>query len=180
MREIEKKAKQFAYEAHKGMKRKGKDTPFIYHLKLVNLYLESLTDDEEILAAGWLHDVIEDTPITLEELKKEFNRTVCRYVELETEDKSLPWKDRKLKQINELKENNSKVILIAFADKMANLTEMASDYQLEKEKLWKRFNRGKDEQHWYYLEFYKIFKESKYFSQRQLVRYKDVLANLFE
>ena len=60
MREIEKKAKQFAYEAHKGMKRKGKDTPFIYHLKLVNLYLESLTDDEEILAAGWLHDVIED------------------------------------------------------------------------------------------------------------------------
>ena len=180
MREIEKKAKQFAYEAHKGMKRKGKDTPFIYHLKLVNLYLESLTDDEEILAAGWLHDVIEDTPITLEELKKEFNRTVCHYVELETEDKSLPWKDRKLKQINELKENNSKVILIAFADKMANLTEMDSDYQLEKENLWKRFNRGKDEQHWYYLEFYKIFKESKYFSQRQLVRYKDVLANLFE
>ena len=100
MREIEKKAKQFAYEAHKGMKRKGKDTPFIYHLKSVNLYLESLTDDEEILAAGWLHDVIEDTPVTLEELKKEFNRTVCRYVELETEDKSLPWKDRKLKQIN--------------------------------------------------------------------------------
>lgn len=180
MREIEKKAKQFAYEAHKGMKRKGKDTPFIYHLKLVNLYLESLTDDEEILAAGWLHDVIEDTPVTLEELKKEFNRTVCRYVELETEDKSLPWKDRKLKQINELKENNSKVILIAFADKMANLTEMDNDYQLEKEKLWERFNRGKDEQHWYYLEFYKIFKESKYFSQRQLVRYKDVLANLFE
>ena len=180
MRELEKEAKQFAYKAHKGMKRKGKDTPFTYHLKLVNLYLESLTDDEEILAAGWLHDVIEDTPITLGELKKEFNRTVCRYVELETEDKSLPWKDRKLKQINELKENNSKVILIAFADKMANLTEMDSDYQLEKENLWKRFNRGKDEQHWYYLEFYKIFKESKYFSQRQLVRYKDVLANLFE
>lgn len=180
MREIEKKAKQFAYEAHKGMKRKGKDTPFTHHLKLVNLYLESLTDDEEILAAGWLHDVIEDTPITLEELKKEFNRTVCRYVELETEDKSLPWKDRKLKQINELKENNSKVILIAFADKMANLTEMDNDYQLEKEKLWKRFNRGKDEQHWYYLEFYKIFKESKYFSQKQLMRYENVLANLFE
>lgn len=180
MLELEKKAKEFAYEAHKGMKRKVKDTPFTYHLKLVNLYLESLTDDEEILAAGWLHDVIEDTSVTLEELKKEFNRTVCRYVELETEDKSLPWKDRKLKQINELKENNSKVILIAFADKMANLTEMDNDYQLEKEKLWERFNRGKDEQHWYYLEFYKIFKESKYFSQRQLVRYKDVLSNLFE
>lgn len=180
MREIEKKAKQFAYEAHKGMTRKGKDTPFTYHLELVNKILKTLTTDEEILAAGWLHDVIEDTPITLDELKKEFNPKVCYYVDLETEDKSLPWKDRKLKQIEELRRNNFEVALIAYADKMANLTEMDSDYQLEKEKLWKRFNRGKDEQHWYYLEFYKIFKESKYFSQRQLVRYKDVLANLFE
>ena len=180
MSALEQKAKEFAYKAHKGMKRKGKDTPFTYHLELVNKILKTLTTDDEILAAGWLHDVIEDTPITLDELKKEFNSKICYYVDLETEDKSLPWKDRKLKQINELKENNSKVILIAFADKMANLTEMDSDYQLEKENLWKRFNRGKDEQHWYYLEFYKIFKESKYFSQRQLVRYKDVLANLFE
>ena len=73
MREIEKKAKQFAYEAHKGMKRKGKDTPFTYHLELVNKILKTLTTDEEILAAGWLHDVVEDTPITLDELKKEFN-----------------------------------------------------------------------------------------------------------
>ena len=176
----EEQAKQFAYKAHKGMKRKGRDTPFTYHLELVNKILKTLTTDDEILAAGWLHDVIEDTPITLDELKKEFNSKICYYVDLETEDKSLPWKDRKLKQINELKENNSKVILIAFADKMANLTEMDSDYQLEKEKLWERFNRGKDEQHWYYLEFYKIFKESKYFSQKQLMRYENVLANLFE
>lgn len=180
MSALEQKAKEFAYEAHKGMKRKGKELPFTYHLELVNEILKTLTNDDNILAAGWLHDVVEDTPITLEELKKEFNDEVCYYVELETEDKSLPWKERKLKQIQELKENDSKVILIAFADKMANLTEMDSDYQLEKEKLWKRFNRGKDEQHWYYLEFYKIFKESKYFSQKQLMRYENVLANLFE
>lgn len=180
MSALEQKAKEFAYKAHKGMKRKGKDTPFTYHLELVNKILKTLTTDEEILAAGWLHDVIEDTPITLDELKKEFNPKVCYYVDLETEDKSLPWKDRKLKQIEELRRNNFEVALIAYADKMANLTEMDSDYQLEKEKLWKRFNRGKDEQHWYYLEFYKIFKESKYFSQKQLMRYENVLANLFE
>ena len=180
MREIEKKAKQFAYEAHKGMKRKGKNTPFIYHLKLVNLYLESLTDDEEILAAGWLHDVIEDTPITLEELKKEFNRTVCRYVELETEDKSLPWKDRKLKQIQELKENKSEVVFIAYSDKIANLTEMANDYKLIKDELWNRFNRGKDEQYWYYLEFYKIFKANKLIPKEKLKDYEMLLNDLFQ
>ena len=180
MLELEKKAKEFAYKAHKGMKRKGKELPFTYHLELVNKILKTLTTDDEILAAGWLHDVIEDTPITLDELKKEFNSKICYYVDLETEDKSLPWKDRKLKQIEELRRNNFEVALIAYADKMANMTEMDSDYQLEKEKLWKRFNRGKDEQHWYYLEFYKIFKESKYFSQKQLMRYENVLANLFE
>lgn len=177
---LEQKAKEFAYKAHKGMKRKGKELPFTYHLELVRKILKTLTTDEEILAAGWLHDVIEDTPITLDELKKEFNSKICYYVDLETEDKSLPWKDRKLKQIEELRRNNFEVSLIAYADKMANMTEMDSDYQLEKEKLWKRFNRGKDEQHWYYLEFYKIFKESKYFSQKQLMRYENVLANLFE
>lgn len=180
MLELEKKAKEFAYKAHKGMKRKGKDTPFTYHLELVNKILKTLTTDDEILAAGWLHDVIEDTPITLDELKKEFNSKICYYVDLETEDKSLPWKDRKLKQIEELRQNNFEVALIAYADKMANMTEMFDDYKIIKDELWKRFNRGKDEQHWYYLEFYKIFKESKYFSQRQLVRYENLLANLFE
>lgn len=180
MLELEKKAKEFAYKAHKGMTRKGKDTPFTYHLELVNKILKTLTTDEEILAAGWLHDVIEDTPITLDELKKEFNPKVCYYVDLETEDKSLPWKDRKLKQIEELRRNNFEVALIAYADKMANMTEMFDDYKIIKDELWKRFNRGKDAQHWYYLEFYKIFKESKYFSQRQLVRYENLLANLFE
>lgn len=180
MREIEKKAKQFAYEAHKGMKRKGKDTPFTYHLELVNKILKTLTTDDEILAAGWLHDVIEDTPITLDELKKEFNSKICYYVDLETEDKSLPWKDRKLKQIEELRRNNFEVALIAYADKMANMTEMFDDYKIIKDELWQRFNRGKEKQYWYYLEFYKIFKESKYFSQKQLMRYENVLANLFE
>lgn len=133
MRELEKKAKQFAYEAHKGMKRKGKDTPFTYHLELVNKILKTLTTDDEILAAGWLHDVIEDTPITLDELKKEFNSKICYYVDLETEDKSLPWKDRKLKQIEELRRNNFEVALIAYADKMANMTEMFDDYKIIKD-----------------------------------------------
>lgn len=180
MREIEKKAKQFAYEAHKGMKRKGKDIPFTYHLELVNKILKTLTNDDNILAAGWLHDVIEDTPITLEELKKEFNDEVCYYVELETEDKSLSWKERKLKQIEELRRNNFEVALIAYADKMANMTEMFDDYKIIKDELWKRFNRGKEKQYWYYLEFYKIFKANKLISKEKLNDYEMLLNDLFQ
>jgi len=176
----EEQAKQFAYKAHKGMKRKGKELPFTYHLELVNKILKTLTDDDNILAAGWLHDVIEDTPITLEELKKEFNDELCYYVELETEDKSLSWKERKLKQIQELKENKSEVVLIAYSDKIANLTEMANDYKLIKDELWNRFNRGKEEQYWYYLEFYKVFKANKFISKEKLKEYEMLLNSLFQ
>lgn len=180
MREIEKKAKLFAYKVHKGMKRKGKDTPFTYHLELVNKILKTLTNDDNILAAGWLHDVVEDTPITLEELKKEFNDKVCYYVELETEDKSLPWKERKLNQIKELKENKSEVVFIAYSDKIANLTEMANDYKILKDELWNRFNRGKDEQYWYYLEFYKIFCYNELIDKEHLKEYEMLLEKLFK
>lgn len=180
MLELEKKAKEFAYKAHKGMTRKGKELPFTYHLELVNKILKTLTNDDNILAAGWLHDVVEDTPIALEELKKEFNDEVCYYVELETEDKSLPWKERKLNQIQELKENKSEVVFIAYADKMANLTEMANDYKLIKAELWNRFNRGKEEQYWYYLEFYKIFKANKLISKEKLNDYEMLLNDLFQ
>ena len=180
MSNLEHKAKQFAYEAHKGMKRKGKDTPFTYHLELVNKILKTLTDDDNILAAGWLHDVIEDTPITLEELKKEFNDEVYYYVELETEDKSLPWKERKLKQIQELKQNNSKVTLIAYSDKIANMTEMFDDYKIIKDELWQRFNRGKEKQYWYYLEFYKIFCYNELIDKEHLKEYEMLLNDLFQ
>lgn len=180
MSALEQKAKEFAYKAHKGMKRKGKELHFTYHLELVNKILKTLTDDDNILAAGWLHDVIEDTPITLEELKKEFNDELCYYVELETEDKSLSWKERKLKQIQELKENKSKVVLIAYSDKIANLTEMANDYKLIKDELWNRFNRGKEEQYWYYLEFYKIFCYNELIDKEHLKEYAILLEKLFK
>lgn len=176
----EEQAKQFAYKAHKGMKRKGKELPFTYHLELVNKILKTLTDDDNILAAGWLHDVIEDTPITVTELKKEFNPKVCYYVDLETEDKSLPWKDRKLKQIEELRRNNFEVALIAYADKMANMTEMFDDYKIIKDELWQRFNRGKEKQYWYYLEFYKIFCYNELIDKEHLKEYEMLLEKLFK
>lgn len=149
-------------------------------MELVNKILKTLTADDNILAAGWLHDAIEDTPITLEELKKEFNDELCYYVELETEDKSLSWKERKLKQIQELKENKSEVVLIAYSDKIANLTEMANDYNLIKDELWNRFNRGKEEQYWYYLEFYKIFCYNELIDKEHLKEYEMLLNDLFQ
>ena len=63
---------------------------------------------------------------------------------------------------------------------MANLTEMANDYKLIKDELWNRFNRGKKEQYWYYLEFYKIFKANKLIPKEKLKDYEMLLNSLFQ
>ena len=169
------KAYKIAKKAHLGQVDKaGED--YIKHPEKVASFVK--TDEEK--AVAYLHDVIEDTPITLDELKKEFNSKICYYVDLETEDKSLPWKDRKLKQIEELRQNNFEVALIAYADKMANMTEMFDDYKIIKDELWKRFNRGKEKQYWYYLEFYKIFCYNELIDKEHLKEYEMLLEKLFK
>ena len=57
---------------------------------------------------------------------------------------------------------------------------MANDYKLIKDELWNRFNRGKDEQYWYYLEFYKIFKANKLIPKEKLKDYEMLLNDLFQ
>ena len=92
----------------------------------------------------------------------------------------MPWKDRKLKQIEELRRNNFEVALIAYADKMANMTEMFDDYKIIKDELWQRFNRGKEKQYWYYLEFYKIFCYNELIDKEHLKEYAILLEKLFK
>lgn len=172
-------AKDYAYKAHKHMTRKGKTTPYTNHLDSVVEIVENLTTDKNIIEAAWLHDVLEDTITTIEDLKKYFNEKICKYVLLETENKNLDWEERKLNQISELKEENSNVIFIAFGDKLANLKEIKDDYNLIGESIWKRFNRGKEKQYWYYNEFYKLFKESGRIPKYYLKEYKELLKYLF-
>jgi hypothetical protein len=57
---------------------------------------------------------------------------------------------------------------------------MANDYKLIKDELWNRFNRGKEEQYWYYLEFYKVFKANKFISKEKLKEYEMLLNSLFQ
>ena len=65
------KAIQFATEAHKGAIRKGSKLPYILHPLEAGVIVSSMTNDENVIAAAILHDVLEDTDVTYEELKKE-------------------------------------------------------------------------------------------------------------
>ena len=89
------RAAKFAEQAHRGAHRKGTRIPYIVHPLETALIASMLTNDEEILAAALLHDTIEDTDVTYEDLKQEFGTRVADLVAAESEDKSKTWIERK-------------------------------------------------------------------------------------
>jgi len=182
-------AKEFALTAHKYQTRKGKITPYSFHLFLVNNILKTLTEDSNIIATGWLHDTVEDTDVSLEDIKQEFNDEIYSYMSLESEDKSIKdWQTRKELQLAKFREvakdeSLRKVLLVTFSDKLANLMEIYQDYLIIGDLLWDRFNsKDPKKQLWYFNEFYKIFKDNKdLFSKNEeiLDNYREILNLLF-
>lgn len=96
------KAIVFAAKAHSGSFRKGTTTPYIVHPMEASAIVATMTNDKIILAAAVLHDVVEDTNYTINDIVKEFGKDVARLVSAESEDKrdNLPseatWKIRKI------------------------------------------------------------------------------------
>ena len=89
-------AAEFAREAHRGMFRKGTEIPYIVHPIETAVIVASFTDDEEVIAAALLHDVVEDTDVTGEELEHRFGPRVAGLVMAESEDKSRSWQERNI------------------------------------------------------------------------------------
>lgn len=141
----------FAARAHVGQTRKGTDIPYITHPYSVGMLLQKANCSEEVIAAGLLHDTLEDTSATYEELLEEFGSKVAKLVQAASEhDKSLPWKKRKQQTIEKLENASFEEVQVITADKLHNLTSIRLDLEIEGEVVWERFNRGKQDQHWYY------------------------------
>ena len=156
------KAINFAAKAHVGQTRKSTDIPYISHPFAVGMILQQFKCSDEVIAAGILHDTLEDTSVTIEELSKHFGDKVTKLVEAASEpDKSLPWKERKQHTINALKSAFIEEIQVITADKLHNLKSIRADIELQGEVVWDRFNRGKRDQHWYYSNMVKALSPRK-------------------
>ena len=141
----------YAVEKHRNGLRKGTKMPYIVHPLEVMHNLMLMGADKNLMAAGVLHDTVEDTDATLEEIAAKFGDDVAALVSSHTEkDKSLSWKTRKEIALEHLKHANKREQMLVLADKLSNMRAIAHDYAELKEKLWDRFNRGKDSQAWYY------------------------------
>ena len=129
-------AAEFAAHSHTGMARKGRgNEPYVNHLSEVANLLALAVDgaDAELVAAGWLHDTIEDTETTREELAAKFGERVAALVVEVTDDMNLSQTERRQKQIEDAPHKSPSAKLIKIADKVSNIrarmTPQPSDAQ---------------------------------------------------
>lgn len=158
------KAIKFVVEAHEGQYRKGSELPYVVHLMNVMQILHDNNCSEEVVVAGILHDVLEDTVVTLEELTLKFGWQISSIVEGVSEpeivgvDRSTSWKERKKHTLTYLsQEATLDQLLVSCADKLDNAKSIKKDFDRMGDALWKRFRAGKKEQSWYYNNLIIIF-----------------------
>ena len=140
------------------MRRKKSDVPYILHPMEAAVIVGTMSEDQNLIAAAALHDVVEDAGITIEEIEERFGKRVRELVESETENKraDLPpaatWRIRKEESLAVLKNTDDiAVLMVWLGDKLANMRAIYRDFKVEGEAMWQRFNQ-KDgaAQAWYY------------------------------
>ena len=138
------KAMKFAAIKHEGQMRKGTNIPYIIHPFGVALILQKAKQRDEVIAAGLLHDTLEDTNTTEIELCEHFGEEVLKLVQAASEpDKSLSWEERKNHTILSLPHRSNEEITLIIADKLHNLRSIQEDIEREDDQVWSRFKRGK-------------------------------------
>ncbi len=136
---------------HKDQLRKGSmPFPYVTHLVATAFTLLDYTDDEDVIVAALLHDTIEDTDYSLEELQEDFGGRVREIVEALTEPKSsagnkITWREKKNLYAKQLKRGPKEAVLVAAADKMHNFRTMVEDYRDSTERFVKDFGANFDE-----------------------------------
>jgi myo-inositol-1(or 4)-monophosphatase len=148
------KAAKFAVEAHRGTERRGKGYPYIIHPMEAASIVATITNDQEMLAAAILHDTVEDTDVTLEQIRDLFGDRVAELVQHETapSNESLTWRERKTAQIMQLANAPHDSKVVALGDKLSNMRGIAWDYRKIGDEVWKLFHasNGKTDVEWYY------------------------------
>ena len=167
--ELVSRAVVFATQAHDGMRRKKDDIPYILHPMEAAAIAGSLTSDENVIAAALLHDVVEDTPVTIEEVEENFGHRVAELVAAETEDKrrDIPadqsWCIRKEEAIALLRNTKDIGVKIIFlGDKLSNMRSIYRQWMRRGDDVWQDFNQKDPAMHrWYYRSIAEAVSEFK-------------------
>ena len=159
---LSERALSFAIRAHAGQMRKSeKDKPYVIHPIIVGLILKKYGFDDNVVAAGYLHDVVEETDYTIDDIARLFGGDVASLVMTATEvDSSLSWKERKTQQIKATANMPKRNAAIICADKIANVEDLRMERRKNGGVDYSNFRADESEQRWFfesmYNELYKI------------------------
>ena len=151
------KAVSFAMKAHANTERRGKGLPYSVHLMEAVEIVATMTTDQELLAAAMLHDVIEDTDVTTEDVRLEFGDRIAELVSsesdiiIEGESEYESWYKRKESAIKKIAALDRAGKIVAMGDKLSNMRAIARDYDEIGDALWDRFHAPDPRLHrWHY------------------------------
>ena len=180
------KAIIFAVQAHHNTERRGKGFPYIVHPMEAVEIVATMTTDQELLAAAALHDTIEDTDVTFEQLRETFGDRIAYLVHSESdqlngevftggENESETWHARKQFAIDRLAAAPHDAKIVALGDKLSNMRAIWRDYQIKGNELWHIFHvTDKASHEWHYRGLAAALSElSDTFAYKEFVRLID-------
>ena len=147
-------ALRFAAVGHQGQVRRSSGVPYVEHVVAVAWILDRAGFDEDVVIAGLLHELVEDTSATLPDVEQQFGRVVAELVahcsEVKTDDQGWkrPWIDRKSDHLAALREAPAGARAIVLADKLHNLISI--DIDLREVAGCNEFHASRDQVLWYY------------------------------
>lgn len=188
-------ALQAAFELHRGQTRKGTKVPYAVHpLDVLSILLKESDGHlpEHVLVAGILHDVLEETSYTREELERDFGSRVCALVVAATEPQNTPdagrerqretWQERKRHTVDLIRRTSDRdLLMVLLADKLANARDMHIDRSAtgNDPRFWDRFNAPRDEVAWYYRELVAAFRSAGMEENRAFWLFEAMVEALF-
>jgi (p)ppGpp synthase/HD superfamily hydrolase len=149
------RALALAASAHRTQERKGSGVPYIAHPAHVAVILIKHGFPEDAVVAGVLHDVVEDTEVTLGQLQAQFGSAVAHLVDQVSERKheggvKLPWLKRKQELLGRLAQADPLAAAVKSADALHNCQSLIAELQQEGDAVWQRFRGSPSEQLWFY------------------------------
>lgn len=147
----------FAVHAHAGTERRGKGFPYIVHPMEAVEIVATMTPDQELLAAAALHDTVEDTDVTIDQIREEFGERIASLVASESDtfeegvSEEDSWHSRKRAAIERLANASHDAKIVALGDKLSNMRAIARDYSMQGDSFWNLFHSKDPKDHeWHY------------------------------
>ena len=180
MYDVEEDIIHFVFLAFEGLKRKKENIDLAFHSIMVGNMLKNIGCDDETIYIGYLHDIIEDTKYTYEDLLDRYGKKIADGVLVLSENQNIAnYVERKKEFLNRLEKINDDILIVEIADKLQNLISDYEQYKIYGKDFLVTEASNFDELKWYYLELKKLF-NSRISNNQLLKRYNEIVYEYFE